>query len=110
MVAVARPKREIPIINMRPTKDWVVFEELAPGETPGGLVMPDNADVWPPKGLVIACGPGRPSEYRPDKLMPMDAKPGKVMYLLGTATKFYLDGREFGLIRDRDLVAEAPQG
>jgi co-chaperonin GroES (HSP10) len=102
--------RQIPVLNFAPTKDYVLFEELEPGETAGGLAIPHDADMGPPKGLILAVGPGRASEYDPSKRMPMDAKPGKVMYLLGTATKFLLDGKEYGLIRDQHLVAEAPQG
>ena len=111
MVDIVRKQRMIPNINMKPHKDYLVFEEIPRGETAGGLVVPDDAaDMGPPKGFVIAVGPGRRTDSNPDKYIPCDAKPGMIVYLMGTATKFYLDGKEYGLIRDTNVVAEAPNG
>lgn len=110
MVDTVRAKRVIPILNFQPTRDFVLFEELAPGETPGGLVLSDGAEMGPPKGWVVAVGPGRPSDADPTKKIPMCCKAGDYVHVMGTVTGVYLGDKKYGLARDLNIVAIAPQG
>ena len=110
MVAMAKQKRVIPVVNFQPCRDYVLVEELEPGETASGLVLSEGADMGPPKCFVIAVGEGRPSEWNPAETIPMSCSPGEYCYVLGTLVEVYLEGKLYGLVRDKDIVALAPQG
>lgn len=45
--------------SMTPTEDYVIIEPLtAPGQSPGGILIPESAREKPQKGVVLAVGPG----------------------------------------------------
>jgi chaperonin GroES len=108
MVAIA--KRVVPILNFKPCRDYVLFEPIEPGETAGGIVVSADADLGPPKGFVVAVGDGRPSEWNPKETIPVSCKPGDVVYVHGTVVEVLLDGKEYGMVRDTNIVGLAPQG
>lgn len=46
---------------MKPLFDRVVIKpDEAESKTAGGLIIPDVAKERPQKGVVVACGPGKP--------------------------------------------------
>ena len=50
-------------LEFEPILDFILIRPLPQGQTRGGIALPDGADVDPPKGLVVAAGPGRKTEY-----------------------------------------------
>jgi chaperonin GroES len=92
-------------INLRPLADRVVVEPLeAPNKTKGGLFLPDQAKDKPLIGHVLAVGPGRYTEK--GDLVPMELKPGdRVHYTVFAGIHIELDGREYLLVKESDVIA-----
>lgn len=106
MVAIAIPP--IPKIDFIPMKDYVLLKELAPDETPNGVVLPEGAELGLPRGLVLAVGEGRPCDYDPTKKYPMDCRKGDIVFFCGSgvrAVEMIIDGKPYLQVRDRDITA-----
>ena len=94
-------------VDFVPLHDYVLFEEIPAGMTPGGVVIPDTVkgeDMS--RGRVIATGPG----YRADngELIPTDVKAGDIVYMAFAYQKplvIKLNGKKYGVARSRDLIA-----
>ncbi|HZI99606.1 MAG TPA: co-chaperone GroES [Gemmatimonadaceae bacterium] len=90
--------------NVTPLADRVVVRALEETEQMrGGLFIPDTAKEKPMQGEVIAVGPGR---YEKDKRVPMELKVGdKVLYGKYSGTEVTLDGDQFLILREADVLA-----
>ena len=94
-------------VDFCPLHDYVLFEEIPAGTTPGGVVIPDTVKPGDmSKGRVVATGPG----YRTDsgELIPTDVKAGDIVYMAFAYQKplvIKLDGKKYGVARSRDLIA-----
>jgi chaperonin GroES len=72
--------------------------------TKSGLVIPDTAKERPQQGEVIAVGPGRITDD--GKKIPMEVKVGdKVLYGKYAGTEISIDGEEFLIMRESDILA-----
>jgi chaperonin GroES len=72
--------------------------------TKGGLVLPDTVKEKPIEGVVIAVGPGKINDD--GKRSPMDLKENdKVIYSKYSGTEVKLDGEEYLIISERDVLA-----
>jgi chaperonin GroES len=73
-------------------------------KTAGGIIVPDTATKEKPvKGEIIAAGPGKIGED--GKRLPMDVKVGdKVMYGKYSGTEFKIDGDEYLIIEQNDIL------
>ncbi|MDR2779647.1 MAG: co-chaperone GroES [Synergistaceae bacterium] len=92
-------------MKLRPLGDRIVVK-AAPHEemTKGGLVLPDTVKEKPIEGIVEAVGAGKLNDD--GKRVPMDLKPGdKVIYSKYSGTEVKLDGEEFLVISERDVLA-----
>jgi len=70
----------------------------------GGLYIPDTAKEKPSQGEVVAVGPGKISDE--GKRLDMDVKTGdKVLYGKYSGTDVTLDGEEFLILRESDVLA-----
>ena len=83
-------------------------ELLYPGPfgevTAGGIVLPDTAKEKPSQGNVVAVGPGKISDD--GVRMDMDVKVGdKVLYGKYSGTDVTLDGDEYLILRESDILA-----
>jgi chaperonin GroES len=91
-------------VKLAPLADRVVIKPLEETETMrGGLYIPDTAKEKPQQGEVIAVGPGR---FEKDKRVPMDVKVGdKVLYGKYSGTEVTLDGDQYLILRESDVLA-----
>jgi chaperonin GroES len=89
----------------QPTADYILIKPIQPGKTAGGIALPDGADVNPPKGVVVATGPGRVSEYW--VLIHNSVKAGDVVYLTFACRdvgQVEIDREKYLIVRSRDVV------
>ena len=91
--------------KLRPLGDRVVIQPSAREEmTKSGIVLPDTAKEKPQEGTIIAAGPGRIGDD--GKREPMDVKQGdKVLYAKYAGTEFKIDGDEFLIVSQKDILA-----
>jgi chaperonin GroES len=91
--------------KLRPLGDRVVIEPTPREEmTKSGLVLPDTAKEKPQEGKIIAAGPGKINDD--GKREPMDVKQGdKVLYAKYAGTEFKIDGDEFLIVSQKDILA-----
>ncbi len=93
-------------MKLQPLGDRVVVKptEDAEARTPSGLVIPDTAKEKPQIGEVIAVGPGARDED--GNRMAVDVAVGdKVLYSKFAGTEIKLDGSEYLVLSERDLLA-----
>ena len=92
-------------MKLKPLGDRLVVK-AAPHEdmTKGGLVLPDTVKEKPVEGIVVAVGEGKILEN--GQRQPMDVKvDDKVIYSKYSGTEVKLDGQEFLIISERDVLA-----
>jgi chaperonin GroES len=91
--------------KIQPLADRVVVEALDEAEQMrGGLYIPDTAKEKPSQGNVVAVGPGKISDE--GVRMEMDVKVGdKVLYGKYSGTDVTLDGTEYLILRESDILA-----
>jgi len=92
-------------MKLKPLGDRVVVKAAAHEEkTKGGLVLPDTVKEKPVEGIVVAVGEGKILES--GKRQPMDVKADdKVIYSKYSGTEVKLDGEEFLILSERDILA-----
>lgn len=90
--------------KVAPLADRVVVKPLEEAETMrGGLYIPDTAKEKPQQGEITAVGPGRVED---GKRVPMEVKVGdKVLYGKYSGTDVTLDGEEYLILRESDILA-----
>lgn len=96
--------KSAPAQKVAPLADRVVVKALEETETMrGGLYIPDTAKEKPQQGEVIAVGPGRTED---GKRVPMEVKAGdKVLYGKYSGTEVTIDGGQFLILRESDILA-----
>jgi chaperonin GroES len=92
-------------MNVKPLADRVVVKPLeAEQKTAGGIIIPDNAKEKPQKGEVIAVGPGKISDA--GQKIAMEVKKGdKVLYGKYSGSEVTVDGIEYMIMRESDILA-----
>ena len=91
---------------IRPLEDRVVIEPMeAEEKTQGGIVLPDTAKEKPMKGKIIAVADGKmlQSGKRAELLV---KKGDKVLYGKYAGTEITIDGKEYLVIRESDILAK----
>ena len=91
--------------RIQPLADRVVVKAMEEAEQMRGpLYIPDTAKEKPSQGHVMAVGPGKLSEE--GKRLAPDVKVGdKVLYGKYSGTDITLDGEEFLILRESDVLA-----
>jgi len=91
--------------KIQPLADRVVVKALEESEQMrGGLYIPDTAKEKPSQGEVVAVGPGKLSDE--GTRVALDVKVGdKVLYGKYSGTDVTLDGEEFLILRESDILA-----
>jgi len=91
--------------KLHPLGDRVVIEPTPREEmTKSGIVLPDTAKEKPQEGMVVAAGPGRILDD--GKREQMDVKKGdKVLYAKYAGTEFKVDGDEYLIVSQKDILA-----
>ncbi len=92
-------------MKLRPLGDRLVVEPLeAEEKTKGGIILPDTAKEKPQEGKVVATGKGKMDEN--GKLVPMEVKTGdKILYGKYSGTEITIDGKEYMILREEDVLA-----
>jgi len=91
--------------KVQPLADRVVVQPASEAEEMrGGLYIPDTAKEKPSQGTIVAAGPGRLSED--GTRLELDVKVGdKVLYGKYSGTDVTLDGVEYLILRETDVLA-----
>jgi len=91
--------------ELKPLGDRVVIESVEQAQqSAGGVILPDTAKEKPQEGVIIAVGPGRKTDK--GDLIPMDLKAGdKVIYSKYSGSEIKLDGTEYLIISEKDVLA-----
>jgi len=92
-------------VQVRPLADRVVVKPLEESEQMrGGLYIPDTAKEKPSQGEIVAVGPGKLSDE--GARLELDVKVGdKVLYGKYSGTDVTLDGEEYLILRESDILA-----
>jgi len=90
---------------VKPLDDRVLIRQSEAEETTaGGIVLPDTAKEKPQRGKVMAVGPGKLLDN--GKRSEMSLKKGdEVWYGKYSGTEIKIDGEEFVLIGESDVLA-----
>jgi chaperonin GroES len=91
--------------RIQPLADRVVVKALEEAEQMrGGLYIGDTAKEKPSQGEIVAVGPGKLSDE--GTRLEMDVKVGdKVLYGKYSGTDVTLEGEEFLILRESDILA-----
>ncbi len=92
-------------MNVKPLADRVVVRPLeAEEKTAGGIIIPDNAKEKPQRGEVVAVGAGKISDS--GQKIEMSLKEGdKVLYGKYSGTEVSIDGTDYLIMRESDVLA-----
>ena len=92
-------------MNVKPLSDRIIIRPLeAEEKTSGGIIIPDNAKEKPQKGEVIAVGAGKIADS--GQKIDMTLKKGdKVLYGKYSGTEVSIDGDDFLIMRESDVLA-----
>lgn len=91
--------------KIQPLADRVVVRALEEGEQMrGGLYIPDTAKEKPQEGEIVAVGPGKLSDD--GERVPMEVAAGnKVLYGKYSGTEVTVDGDQYLILRESDILA-----
>lgn len=92
-------------MNVKPLADRVIVKPIDPEEQKqGGIIIPDTAKEKPQEGEVVAVGPGKVNEA--GNKVEMEVKKGdKVLYGKYSGTEVTIDGEEYLIMRESDILA-----
>ena len=93
-------------MNLKPLGDRVVVQPILKEEvTKGGIVLPDTAKEKPQQGKIVAVGPGKLGDD--GKRVEMEVKKGDiVLYAKYAGTEWKIDGQEYLILRESDILAK----
>jgi len=92
-------------MKVRPLHDQVIVQRLEEEErTKGGIIIPDTAKEKPIEGKVIAVGTGR--NKKDGTKIPLEVKKGnRVLYAKYAGTEVKIDGEEYLIMKEDDILA-----
>jgi chaperonin GroES len=92
-------------MQIKPLADRVVIRPLEPEEKKqGNIIIPDTAKEKPMQGEVVAVGPGKIAES--GQKISMEVKKGdKVLYGKYAGTEVTIDGTDYLIMRESDILA-----
>jgi chaperonin GroES len=97
-------------MKIRPLQDRILIRRVDEEETTaGGIIIPDAAKEKPQEGIVVAAGKGK---VRDDGgVTALDVKSGdRVMFSKYAGTEVTLDGEEYTILREDDVLAVVGEG
>ena len=91
-------------MNIKPLFDRVVVESVQSEEkTKSGFILPSSAQEKPQTARVVSVGPGGVVD---GKDVTMEVKIGDVvLYAKYSGSEFKVDGKEFTILRQSDILA-----
>lgn len=96
-------------MNIKPLGERVVLKVLESEEkTKSGIVLPDTAKEKPQMGKVLAVGSGKVLDN--GEKLPLEVKVGdQVLFAKYAGTEVKLDGEEYMVLKESDILAIIPQ-
>lgn len=93
-------------VKVTPLGDRVLVKRLEPlQKTKGGIVLPDSAQEKPKEAEVMAVGPGKVNDK--GERVPVYVKVGdKVVFTSYAGTEIKVDGEEYLIMREEDILAK----
>jgi chaperonin GroES len=93
-------------VKLQPLGIMVIFRpKKAKDKSKGGLILPDVAKEKPQEGVVVAVGPGRPTET--GKREPLDVKVGDtIIYPPFGGQELKIDGEELIIMPENSIWAK----
>jgi len=94
------------IMNIKPLSDHILLSPIKEEEkTKSGIFLPDTTQKEKPEqGMVIAVGQGKKTDD--GKIVPVSVKTGdKVLFTKYGPTEIKLDGKEYLIAREEDILA-----
>jgi len=90
---------------LRPLNDKIIIERTdKQAVSAGGIIMPEQAQEKPQRGVVLACGPGGYSEET-RKFIPTEVSVGDIVLFSKYAGVETMDGdREVLILREEDIL------
>ena len=93
-------------VKLQPMGDRLVVKPMQSEEkTKSGIYLPDTAKEKPQEGKVIAVGPGRMTDEG-KRIAPDVAVGDIVLYTKYGGSEIKIDGEEFIIIREGDILAK----
>lgn len=90
---------------VQPLDDRVLVKQCeAEEKTAGGIVLPDTAKEKPQRGVVVATGPGKLLDSGARGEMSLK-KGNEVFYGKYAGTEIKIDGQEYVILRETDVLA-----
>jgi len=90
---------------VKPLDDRVLVKQSAAEETTaGGIVLPDSAQEKPQRGKVVSTGPGKLLDSGERAKMSIK-KGNEIFYGKYAGTEIKIDGVEFVILRESDVLA-----
>ncbi len=91
-------------MKLTPLSDRVVLQQLEAEETTkSGIILASSAQEKPQEALVIAVGPGGVVDGKEVKMQVKEGQ--KVIYSKYSGTEVKLDGEEYIIVRQDDILA-----
>jgi chaperonin GroES len=92
-------------VKLKPLGDKVVVRPTQREETTkSGIVLPDTAKEKPQEGVVVAVGTGRVLDNG-ERVKLEVAEGQKVLYAKYAGTEVKLDGEEYLILSEKDILA-----
>jgi chaperonin GroES len=91
-------------MTFRPLHDRVLVRRIdAVAKTPGGIIIPDNAQEKPQEGEVVSVGSGARADN--GTVTPPDLKPGdKILFGKWSGSEVKLDGEDLIIMKESDVL------
>jgi chaperonin GroES len=92
-------------MRLRPLHDRILVKRVDPDErVKGGIIIPDTAKEKPQEGVVVATGNGKILEN--GTRLEMSLREGdRILFGKYSGTEVKLDGEEFLIMREDDVLA-----
>ncbi|MCH7761604.1 co-chaperone GroES [candidate division TA06 bacterium] len=90
-------------MKITPLGDRILVRRIEEAEAKrGGIIIPDTAKEKPQQGKVIAVGKGRMED---GKRIPLEVQKGeKILFGKYSGTEITLDGEEYIIMREEDVL------
>jgi len=89
--------------SIKPLSDRVLVQpDAAEEKTESGIIIPDTAKEKPQRGTVVAAGPGKVENGT--KIDISVKKGDKILYGKYSGTELSLDGEEYLIMRESDIL------
>ena len=91
-------------IKLKPLADRVIVAPMEKEAMKGGIIIPDTAKEKPQQGKIIAVGPGQIKDTG-ERVAPEVKKGDLVLYGKYAGTEVNVDGHDYLILRESDILA-----